>query len=432
MQQHLRKIGRYLLSATVLMYLSLTVLKGWLYQLEEDNRARDDRIAMRHHVKMTSNRESVDMTLKGNLTHSDDWMYMRGNKNMKVSPGNLNNHSSNKSHSISGGHRKLFIKDMESVAGNKPQENTSDLASPGTLFPDIIVNQPYLCSETEDLPTGTYLLILVHSHPAHKERRHAIRETWGRITRNYDNTQHVSLLFVLAVSIREQDNAKAQSEAKLYRDVIIGNFTDTYQSLSSKSMFSLHWARTHCSKAKFILKADDDVYLNVSRLLRLLPQSYEARPLLMGYRYNQAPVMRDGQWKVDFNQFAEDSFPAYCSGVAYVMSSRVLQKLLTSFSQFSQGKSVLQIEDVFTTGVLANASGISCTHNEHFPSWITAPSISNLKKLLHREILGIHGVTYTSIYNIQRMIEECSQCYFSHAALKKWFMKLGRVPLSQQ
>ena len=424
MKQHLRKIGQYLLSAAALMYISLSVLKGLLYQLEDDNLNVERGTSVQSHNAMSPSGEHLQNALKSDSRDGRDWIYQRSNE--KIETGD--NHQSNKSHSISGGHRKLFIKDMESVVMHKSQENITG-SSDAISFPRIIENQPYMCSESEDVPKGTYLLIMVHCHPAHKERRHAIRETWARIVCNYDNAAHVSLVFVLGISIRDKDNTKVKTEAKLYRDIIMGNFSDTYQTLSTKSMFSLRWATTYCVEAKLILKTDDDVYLNISRLLTELQDFHGPKPLLMGYRYNQAPVMRDGQWKVDFNQFAADSFPPYCSGVAYVMSSSTLRSLLTSYVQLKQ-KSILQIEDVFTTGVLANASGITCTHNERFPSWITSPSISNLKRLLQNEVLGIHGVTYTSIYNIQRMTEQCSECYSSYKSLKLWFIKLGKIPLS--
>ena len=425
MKQHLRKIGHYLLSAAALMYLSLSVLKGLLYQLEEDSLSVERKVLLRSDVAMSPKGNHFQESVHSGSRDGRDWIYQT-NRNKT---GIKDNHESNKSHSISAGHRKLFIKDMESTIVNRSLENITH-SRDQTLFPHIIENQPYMCGESEDVPKGTYLLIMVHSHPAHKERRHAIRETWARIVCNYDNAAHVSLIFVLGISLRDKDNVKVKTEAKLYRDIIIGNFSDTYQTLSTKSMFSLHWAATYCTEAKFILKTDDDVYLNISRLLTELQVFNGPEPLLMGYRYNQAPVMRDGQWKVDFNQFAADSFPPYCSGVAYVMSSSALRSFLTSYVQLNQ-KSILQIEDVFTTGVLANASGITCTHNERFPSWITSPSISNLKRLLEEKVLGIHSVTYTSIYNIQRMIEQCSECYFSHKSLKQWFMKLGRIPLSK-
>lgn len=418
MKQHLRKIGHYLLSIAALMYLSVTILKGLLYQLEEDLNGSN---SLHGHMATSSKHGHSDTPHEGN-----QWIHERTDK--KPYQENEDNRQSNKSHSISGAHRKLFLKDIDSVATRRSQQNATN-SSDMTLFPGIIVNQPYICGVSEDVPRGTHLLILVHSHPAHKERRHAIRETWARIACDYNSASHVSLLFVLGISIRDKDNEKVKTEAKLYRDIIIGNFSDTYQTLSTKSLFSLHWATTYCAEAKFVLKTDDDVYLNITRLLTELQGFHASNPLLMGYRYNRAPVMRDGQWKVDFNQFAEDSFPPYCSGVAYVMSSSALHKLLTSYSQLKL-KSVLQIEDVFTTGILANASGISCTHNEHFPSWITSPSIGNLKRLLEEKILGIHGVTYTSIYNIQKMIQQCLECNSSHRSLKLWFMKLGRIPLS--
>ena len=149
MKQHLRKIGHYLLSAAALMYISLSVLKGLLYQLEDDNLNVERGTSVQSHVAMSPSGEHLQNALKSDSRDGRDWIYQRSNE--KIETGD--NHQSNKSHSISGGHRKLFIKDMESVVMHKSQENITG-SSDATSFPRIIENQPYMCSESEDVPKG--------------------------------------------------------------------------------------------------------------------------------------------------------------------------------------------------------------------------------------------------------------------------------------
>ena len=113
MKQHLRKIGHYLLSAAALMYISLSVLKGLLYQLEEDNLNVERRASVQSHVVMPPSGEHLQNALKSDSRDGRDWIYQKSNE--KIETGD--NNQSNKSHSISGGHRKLFIKDMD-ICGN--------------------------------------------------------------------------------------------------------------------------------------------------------------------------------------------------------------------------------------------------------------------------------------------------------------------------
>ncbi|XP_037555605.1 beta-1,3-galactosyltransferase 9-like [Dermacentor silvarum] len=54
----------------------------------------------------------------------------------------------------------------------------------------------------------------------------------------------------------------AQEDA-LHEDIVQGIFVDTYKNLALKSLIMLHLAASFCPNAKFVLKIDDDVLLNV-------------------------------------------------------------------------------------------------------------------------------------------------------------------------
>jgi len=76
---------------------------------------------------------------------------------------------------------------------------------------------------------------------------------------------------------------------------------DTYRNLTYKGVAALRWVDTYCSQATFVLKTDDDIFVNMFSLLRLLKKMTRKTPrpngLLMCCVWNG---MRSGKWKVRF------------------------------------------------------------------------------------------------------------------------------------
>ena len=97
-------------------------------------------------------------------------------------------------------------------------------------------------------------------------RRNAIRDTWGRITREYDDTHHVIIVFLLGNTDVNEDRVRVAKENKIYRDILQWNFRDNYQNLSLKSLLGMWWTTEHCSQTNYIMKTDDDVFLTVDNI----------------------------------------------------------------------------------------------------------------------------------------------------------------------
>ncbi|NXP42902.1 B3GT4 galactosyltransferase, partial [Leiothrix lutea] len=53
------------------------------------------------------------------------------------------------------------------------------------------------------------------------------------------------------------------AESRQRGDILQGDFRDSYANLTLKTLLLLRWARACCPGAPFLLKADDDVFLNV-------------------------------------------------------------------------------------------------------------------------------------------------------------------------
>ena len=59
-----------------------------------------------------------------------------------------------------------------------------------------------------------------------------------------------------------------------HQDILQWDFMDTYNNLTIKSILALKWAPAFCSNAKFVIKMDDDVFLNAINLANFLESSY--------------------------------------------------------------------------------------------------------------------------------------------------------------
>ena len=60
----------------------------------------------------------------------------------------------------------------------------------------------------------------------------------------------------------------------VHQDILQWDFMDTYNNLTIKSILALKWAPAFCSTAKFVIKMDDDVFLNAINLANFLESRY--------------------------------------------------------------------------------------------------------------------------------------------------------------
>ena len=45
------------------------------------------------------------------------------------------------------------------------------------------------------------------------------------------------------------------------------NFLDSYHNLTYKSVMWLRWTAEYCPKAKYLLKMDDDIFVNIFKMV---------------------------------------------------------------------------------------------------------------------------------------------------------------------
>lgn len=146
------------------------------------------------------------------------------------------------------------------------------------------------------------LLILITSAPTHRDARLAIRQTWG----HYASRRDIAMAFVLGATNIQSIEDSLEAESYMYSDIIRGRFIDSYNNLTLKTISSLEWVDTYCPRAAFVLKTDDDMFINVLRLMAFIDKhrNEEHQKIIFGRLAKRLVYSR----LPHKNQFAKDIF----------------------------------------------------------------------------------------------------------------------------
>lgn len=102
---------------------------------------------------------------------------------------------------------------------------------------DFVMNNASLCMEREN-DIHSRIVLVVHSERSHFEQRYAIRNTWGSI--KVYKQWHLHLIFLLGIDFHydplSYTEIKLRDEWKLYGDIIMGNFVDSYKNVTYKHL----------------------------------------------------------------------------------------------------------------------------------------------------------------------------------------------------
>jgi len=219
---------------------------------------------------------------------------------------------------------------------------------------NYIINPKSVCANQE-----VFLLSYIHSAPEHHKRRTAIRETWGN-PKNFPDL-NFKLVFLMGKSKDPVMQAALQLESDIYSDIVQEDFIDSYRNLTYKAIMGLKWISHYCPHATFILKTDDDIFVNIFNLMNHLKSYWQfqkgnVKQLLMCLVWYRMKVMRDpkSKWYLSKAEFKDDFFPTYCSGSAYIMSTDVVIDMYN----VSLKTAFFWVDDFYITGLLAHKVGV--------------------------------------------------------------------------
>lgn len=217
------------------------------------------------------------------------------------------------------------------------------------------VTQPTLHTNN----TSIFLLVLITSGVGklYSERRNSVRNTWGdkSIKSGQRNWERV---FVIGKALSAEQSEEIRQEAAFFEDILVLDMTDSYKNLVIKILSELLWSLIHVNP-RFILKADDDVYVHVPGLLSWLDNyannNYAGDKLYGGFVIGDGEVRRGEKRKnrVARDCLAKDFYPPYCTGAFYVFSTDILPSLFKAVER----RPAFPVEDAYM-GILAQEIGL--------------------------------------------------------------------------
>jgi hypothetical protein len=238
----------------------------------------------------------------------------------------------------------------------------------------------YILRPNDDFCASDLLFIaFVPVSPKKFEQRSVVRSTWAQ----NQAAQKFKVVFMIGHDQNNYVNSAIKQESSLYGDIVQTNFSDTYYNLTTKTMMGFRWVSTYCSNAKYVLKVDDDIVVNIKPLTSYLNalvknETYQTNSILCRY-YEHAPVFRDNSSKfyLSKEEHVQDYFDPYCDGPAYMLTTELLGKMYNASLYISQ----IKFEDVYT-GILAkhlNASFVDLTPNYRHQVWYNWNNLTEFK-----------------------------------------------------
>ncbi|KAM8934307.1 beta-1,3-galactosyltransferase 9 [Pelodytes ibericus] len=221
-----------------------------------------------------------------------------------------------------------------------------------------VIAEQELCSSGRDV----FLLAFIFSRPENKTRRNTIRGTWGNVTAFKGRL--VITIFALGFPALETTQTEIVEESQTYKDVIEGSFLDDYHNETLKTIMIIQWVVTFCPNARFILKTDQNMFVNIKSLAdHLLGLETHPGDLYTGRVIHQSNPDRDPHSPdfVPLSSYSETFYPDYCSGAAMVMSQDVTRKVYLVSHEVTPSVP----SDVFI-GICAQRAGILPIHSSRF------------------------------------------------------------------
>lgn len=214
----------------------------------------------------------------------------------------------------------------------------------------------------------------------------------------------VKVVFLVGKILNNDTQARITEESLTNNDLIQESFLDTYNNLTLKTVMMLKWVNNNCIdkgellrfcmpfrshsvlslhsiSVKFVMKCDDDTFVNIPNLLHVLlggtvpvydatlkehdQRSVLARNapnrmrttenLLIGARFCQAKPVGNisSKWYAPTYMFEDKVYPNYLSGSGYVMSMDAAVKLYNVTLSIP----LFHLEDVYLTGEVVHSFG---------------------------------------------------------------------------
>jgi len=206
------------------------------------------------------------------------------------------------------------------------------------------------------------IVLMALTAPKNVEKRERLRRQFGE-------KQGVYILFLLGKTSNSTVQEDLQSENMLHGDMVQISVLDHYKALSYKTLTGFIWTNRFCGSAKYIVKVDDDVTVDLDNLMFLLDQKYgELSPHggnvpdivecpsvmrnMRPWRQNHTQSIMS-KWSISKEDMERRVYPDFCPGWLYVVTPRVgLALAEVGVQHADELMTKARLDDIFVTGFL--------------------------------------------------------------------------------
>ncbi|XP_049882671.1 uncharacterized protein LOC126378389 isoform X2 [Pectinophora gossypiella] len=189
-----------------------------------------------------------------------------------------------------------------------------------------------------------------------------IRKVEENVADDGNTERDFRVVFLLGLPVNKTLQSMIEEEVDTYGDIIQEGFIDSYNNLTLKSIMMLKWITNKCNdRVRYILKTDDDMYINVMNLLLTLrnrsaqydkkvAEGFKSKEyMLIGDLISGARPVSDlhSKWYTPRYMYDGRVYPHYLSGTAYAFSSPAAHALY----QAALATHYFHLEDIYITGM---------------------------------------------------------------------------------
>lgn len=245
------------------------------------------------------------------------------------------------------------------------------------------------------------VLVLITSAPDHQKHRLAVRQTWG----HFGVRRDVVLAFMVGRTLNGDTQANLDRENDLYGDIIQANFIDHYSNLTLKTISMFEWVKTYCSESHFVLKTDDDMFINMPLLISFVDsKSTEQRVLYGRMAKGWKPVRnKKSKYYIDASTYSRTRYPDFLTGPAYLFTSDVVEDIYHK----TLDTTFFPLEDVLVTGIVGESLKLRRVGDSRFRN--EKIKLTDTCSLL--KTVSIHMVKYEEQFDIyKRTLDGKAKC----------------------
>jgi hypothetical protein len=137
------------------------------------------------------------------------------------------------------------------------------------------------------------LFVAIISAPNNFKNRNIIRQTWLRNLKKQSELGLLSLTgfgFIVGLTLDTDIQKRIETESEMHGDILQINMFDSYYNLTIKVVGLLNWLDDYCFQANFVLKVDDDVYVNVKNLITVVKSLNSSELSVYGSAADSIPL----------------------------------------------------------------------------------------------------------------------------------------------